>query len=248
MRNTHLVLLIATAGSRSAVAFPAVGAQSSRRFLVLHNSRTTGGAFVNSPTQNGAKAFLSGVPRRVDAGQNAPPNWLYSAVDCSSADGCWWSGELSDLKGIEASIAAVEDAMEEFQAVGLIGHEQGATLAAIIAARAALGEGPPLKFAVICGGYMPSAGPQAELLQRLRETSDVSIIPTLHCISSTDSFAPSAQAEQLAACFGPSAEILQHDGGSAMPGPEWWKQTKAFPERVTGGRYWCTQFEGPFWY
>ncbi|KAL1515960.1 hypothetical protein AB1Y20_002573 [Prymnesium parvum] len=219
---------------------PAIGAASSRRFLLLHGSGTSAGAFLNSPTASGAKSFLSGVPCRVDAGGDVPPNWLYSAVDAGTDDGSWWKGDA--LEGIDRSIAKVEAAVDEQQAVGIIGHEQGATLAAIIAARSALGDGPPLKFAVLCGGAMPSAAPYAELLHRLRDTAEASI-PTLHCIGGAD-----GSAEALAACFGPTAEILRHDQGSAMPGPRWWEDTQGFPEKVIGGNRWVTQFRGPFWY
>ena len=45
--------------------------------------------------------------------------------------------------------------------MGVIGHEQGATVAALIAARSALGEGPALQFAVMCGAAMPTHKPCA---------------------------------------------------------------------------------------
>ena len=67
-------------------------------------------------------------------------------------------------------------------------------------------------------------------------------------MSKSDAVTPPEQAEELAACFGPSAEILWHDGGSAMPGLSWWEETKGFPERAIGGNRWCTQFLGPWWY
>ena len=70
--------------------------------------------------------------------------------------------------------------------------------------------------------------------------------PTLHCIGRAD--AGSEEAEELAACFGPAAEVLWHDNGSAMPGRSWWELTRGFPERATGGVQWCTQFAGPFFY
>lgn len=55
---------------------------------------------------------------------------------------------------------------------------QGATVAALIAARSALGEGTALQFAVMCGAVMPTHKPYAELLHRLRD-SDAASIPTL---------------------------------------------------------------------
>ena len=149
-----------------------------------------------------------------------PPNWQYTAVDAGSDDGSWWA---DDFIGVDASIARIESAVVEQQAAGIIGHEQGGTLAAIIAARSVLGMGVPLKFAVVCGAEMPSAGPYSEaFFHRLRE-GEATPMPTLHCISKPDS----SCAEELAACFAPSAEILWHDCGSAMPGPSWWEETQA---------------------
>lgn len=253
---------------------PAIGAASSRRFLLLHGSRTTAGAFLNSPTTYGAKEFLSGVPCRTDANSCArllsnpvhllvafypiacrraacalrsvlvPPNWQYTALDAASSDGAWWSGD--GFKGLDASVAAVEDAICADQAVGVIGHEQGATVAAIVAARSALGEGVPLKFAVVCGAIMPESGPHAELLERLRSTPGAAI-PTLHCISRNDPENPSGGAEALASYF-TGAEVLWHERGGALPSASWWEETSGYPERVTGGNRWVTQFRGPFYY
>ena len=61
-------------------------------------------------------------------------------------------------------------------------------------------------------------------------------------------FCEGESAEELAKCFGDSAEILRHDSGVGMPPPSWWEETQAFPERVIGGNRWCTQFAGPFYY
>ena len=207
---------------------------------------------MNSRTASGARNFISGIPCRTDAGGIIPPNWMCTALDANTPDGTWWTTIEPNTRnagdafsGIEASIASVEAAVKEQECVGIIGHEQGATLAAIVSARSALGEGPPLKFAVLCDASMPQAGPYADLLIRLRDSPAASI-PTLHCVSESDGVSPGA-AEELAACF-TGAEILYHDGGGAMPGPSWWELTKAFPERVTGGNRWVTQHSGPFWY
>ena len=228
-----------------AVSLPAIGASSSRRFLLLHGSGTTAGAFLNSPTKLGAKNFLNGVPCRTDANSALiPPNWLYTALDADSVDGGWYG---KDFEGWEKSIVSIANTIESDQAVGLVGHEEGAVIAAAVAALSALGEGPPLKFAVLCGAAMPESGPVADLLQRLRDTPGASI-PTLHCISESDPNCPPESAEELAKCFGDSAEILRHDSGVGMPPPSWWEETQAFPERVIGGNRWCTQFAGPFYY
>ena len=225
-----------------------IGADSKRRFLLLHGTGTTAGAFVNTQTARGAKEFLTGVPRRVDAGGILiPPNWQYHALDAESYDGGWWE-DGDKFKNAAKSIAAVEAALVENQAVGVIGHEQGATMAALVAARSALGLGPPLDFAIMCGASMPPEGGEYhELLQKLRETPSASIA-TLHCISESDAVHPPEQAEELAACFGPSAEVLWHDRGSAMPSRSWWKESQGFPEKASGGNRWVTQYEGPFYY
>ena len=128
------LLLLALLGEAAAGKF---GAQSHRRFVLLHGSGTSAGAFTASPTAIGAKDFLTGVPRRTDAGSAAPPNWMYAAVDSGSSDGSWFDEDT--MKRAELSIAAVEEAIQDFGAVGVIGHEQGATVAALIAARSALG-------------------------------------------------------------------------------------------------------------
>lgn len=217
-----------------------IGAESPRRFLLLHGAGTSGGAFLSSPSARGAKQFLKGVPRRPDAGGAIPPNWIYSALDAGSADGRWFD---DDYGGLDFAIKEVEVAIREQEAVGIIGHEQGATLAALVAARSSLGVGAPLKFAVVCGASMPAEdSPYAELLRRLRETAGCEPIPTLHCLGGA-----AGGAEAVAACF-PNAELLRHDGGGAMPGPDWWAETTAFPERVTGGNRWVTQYGGPFYY
>ena len=97
------------------------GAQSHRRFVLLHGSGISAGAFTVSPTASGGKSFLTGVPRRTDAGSAAPPNWLYAAVDSGSSDGSWF--EEDTFARADLSIAAVEDAIQDFGAVGVIGHE-----------------------------------------------------------------------------------------------------------------------------
>ena len=237
----RVLFLLALVGESAAGKF---GASSHRRFVLLHGSGTSAGAFTASPTAMGGKRFLDGVPRRMDAGSAAPPNWMYAAIDAGSGDGSWF--DEGTMKRADLSIVAVEDAIEEFGAVGVIGHEQGATVAALIAARSALGEGIPLKFAVLCAGAMPTHKPYAELLHRMRDSGAALPGGTLHCIGGAD-----ASAEELAACFtgaDRNCEILRHDRGSAMPGESWWEETRGFPERVTGGRYWCTQHRGPWMY
>ena len=118
--------------------------------------------------------------------------------------------------------------------MGIVGHEQGGLLAAVIAAKVALGMGPKtLKFAVISGAAMPQSGPMATLLQAARDAPGASDIQTLHCLSTSNPVTPYALSEELAACF-PSSELLWHDNGKALPGNTWWKECNGFPDRATG--------------
>ena len=73
----------------------------------------------------------------------------------------------------------------------------------------------------------------AALLHRLCGLDKASI-PTLHCLSQSNTVNPPALGEDLAACFGTTAEVLWHAGGRSMPGKTWWKDSKGFPDRATG--------------
>ena len=224
-----------------------------RSFLLVHGSGSSASAFPNSPTASGAKNFLSGVPRRPDQGGMAgiiPLNWQYYAVDAGSTDGSWWQGD--DYSGMAAAIAEVEAAIEEKQGAitGIVGHGQGGLVAACVAARAALGEGPlctasakslspsALKFAIVCGAQMPQSGPYVDLLMRLQQSRDATI-QSLHCMSQADD--ASELSQELASCF-PSAELLWHDRGVAMPDKSWWKETRAFPDRCLGKMRYVDQY------
>mgnify|MGYP006156615837 CR=1 FL=1 len=209
-----------------------------RHFILLHGSGTSGAAFPNSPTNKGAKSFMQGVPRRVDANSGlVPANWQWVALDAGNDEGTW-------LLNLASSVAAVEAELEAGggKYSGIVGHEQGGTLAAIVAARAALGEGPlSLEFAVISGAAMPADPPYTDLLRRLRDSPDKEI-RTLHCLSKLDTVSPPELGEELAGCFGQTAEVLWHDRGNAMPDKSWWKATRAFPDRATGQKRYVDQF------
>ena len=163
----------------------------------------------------------------------------FDAIDAGNDDGVWWTypkGQRSftadAYKGAEESIEAVESALVDGGFCGLVGFSQGAILGSIIAARAALGEGVSgLRFAVLCSGAVPK--PYAPTLDRLRAAGGGGSVRTLHCLSAVDAMNPPEQGEALAAAFGPSAEVLWHDGGHAMPPPgEALKRTAEFLDRA----------------
>ena len=102
---------------------------ASRSLLLLHGSGGGGAEFA----------------RRL--GTSLAP-WELEAIDAPGGSGRWWTypaGErsytASAYEGAEESIAAVEKALVRGNHAGVLGFSQGAMLAAIIAARSALGEG-----------------------------------------------------------------------------------------------------------
>ena len=241
------VLLLTSSLAATSVAFPAIGADNTRRIMLLHGTGSSASSFMNSPTRHGAKDFIAGIPAEglwsSNALWNKPGmkksrwNWHISALDADGPDGNWYASEggSKQLLGLDASIARVEQAIVERDVTALVGLEQGGLVAACVAARAALGEGlgaGRLRSAILCGTAMPAEGTEcADLLHRMRDTEDASL-PTLHCLSMSDTVSPAELGKELAACFGPSAELLWHGGGNAMPSRQWWKDSDAFLERA----------------
>ena len=207
---TRLVLSLAA----TLIALVDANVLPTKTLLMLHGSGQTSSAFLISPTKRGAKHFLSGMPWP----NRFKLNWKYKAIDAGNAEGSW-------MEDVDASVAAIEMAIEEEGISGLVGFEEGGTVAAVVAARKAT----RLKFAVICAAAMPTDASHTALLNQLRDSPDATI-PTLHCLSKADSM--SAQGEALAACFAPGGELLWHEGGAAMPPRDWWSLSGAFPERA----------------
>ena len=215
----------------------------SRRILCLHGRGGSADAFLAraiAPLRDASKATYYPV-RRAKA-------WEYDALDSPDEDGSgsWWSypaGQRSysadSYTGAEESIAAVEAALATGEFCGLLGYSQGAMLAAVVAARAALGEADPeatahLRFAVICSAALPA--PYRPLLERLRANSSTTLpsstLPTLHCLSQSDQMNPPELGEELAGCFGASAQLLWHDAGHKLPPRERLKEVAAWLDQT----------------
>ena len=241
------VILLAVLSLTCVDAMPAIGASSTRRILLLHGTGASAGAFLNSPTKRGAKGFLAGVPAEgvwnsnaawnANGQKTAAWNWHISAVDAQGPDGNWFS-EDGSFRGADESIAHIEAEIEERKITGVVGFEQGGQLAALLAARASLGEGSAglqrLRFAILCsaGGIASAGSPYMELLEQVRDAPEADVLPTLHCASRSDAICPPELTQDLAACFGASAELLWHEMGHAMPPRDWYKQSGAFIERA----------------
>ena len=130
-----LACAIPTAWQQAARATSAVGRDASsalmiaypdrdKKFMLLHGSGQTAHSFVNMPTARSAKDFLAGMPLP----NRFRDNWEFTTMDADTASGEW----CEDGTAFDASIAKVEAAVEEQQVAGLVGFEQGGTLAAIV--------------------------------------------------------------------------------------------------------------------
>lgn len=195
-------------------------ASASRRLLLLHGSTSSSGAFLN----HGAGAMLGAAAAAYhDSGPHAwqisGANWDDN-LDVITDYGGWWlsteqdSFDASTLSAGDGAIARVEEVLREGGFNGVMGFSTGGVVAAIVAARAALGEegaATNLDFAVCINGVAPAA--YEGLFRRLADSS--TSLPTLHLLSKADAL--SERGEALAQSFGPTAVVQWHEAGHAMP-------------------------------
>lgn len=133
----------------------------------------------------------------------------------------WWrasdNGEV--YGGWEETLALVRDLAERHAPLGVLGFSQGAMLATLVAALAARGELPPLRFAVLIAGRVPRALSLAPLLEtKIR-------IPSLHVWGRRDGLCEPV-APELVKCFDPnSSNALIWSGSHVLP-------TQGFPARA----------------
>ena len=225
---------------------------SSRKILLLHGSGGSAGAFLNHGAlgiQGAAKGSYH------DGGRLA---WLFGAIDWDVGLeddmewGEWWlrpSGEASEAgyKAADKAIATIEDTIREGDYDGIVGFSEGAMIAAVIAARATLkeeGACDDLGFAVLCGGAVPM--PYEALLRRLREEDEstaevVRVVPTVHCLSKSDTVHAAAEGERRASFFGVEGSsrvlVTWHDAGHAMPSARDCKEIIAFADEAAPNAY-----------
>jgi len=147
----------------------------------------------------------------------------FHAIQAPLPGGAWWTypkGErsysASSFSGAEASVSMVEQALVEGKFDCLLGFSQGAMLAAVVAARLALGDTPlaqqaTLRLAVMFGAALPK--PYEDLFSRLRDAGGAQGIRTLHCLSKNDITNPPELGSALAGCFGARAQEHWHGNG-----------------------------------
>ena len=132
---------------------------------------------------------------------------------------CWWLPGLAKGESHpeweaqwhvsrEALMRVLGDASAQGQPfVGILGFSNGAAAAALLLAAPPPAGCPPLRFALLAGGYLPNilAGTCAQL-----------DIPSLHMHGTADTFITEQQAQQLRRLFeGP--QVLAHEQGHVIP-------------------------------
>ena len=170
--------------------------------------------------------------------RSALPAIEFQTMDAPGGTRSWWTyprGErsfsASSFSGDDVSIAAVEAELVKGGYDGILGFSQGAMLAAVVAARSALGQGPPdskLSLTVCCGAALPK--PFEPLFAALRESGGAPAIRSLHCLSAVDTMNPPELGKALATSFGTSASLLWHDNGHTVPPSESLGELVAFFE------------------
>lgn len=245
----------------SGLVSSAAAATAGRRILCLHGRGATASGFMTDLAPLEVEAAKQGFELvAIDAVRPSPRRLYQPTLPCRpdqlpddclrhgpllllqpSGTNSWWtypSGErsfsASKFFGADESIRFVEDTLVQGEFAGLLGFSQGAMLAAVVVARAALGEGDAastLQYGVICGAALPA--PFEALLSRLQASGGSSSIPTLHCLSAVDNMNPPALGEALATCFGPTTtEMLWHDAGHVVPPPDKVVPVVSFLDRV----------------
>ena len=131
----------------------------------------------------------------------------------------WWSQapegarsyEAERFIGADESLAAVRAAWP-FDA--LLGHSQGAMLAAMVVAGCA-GDAVQPRAAIMTGAAWPR--PYGDALRALAARDSATIPPTLHVLGRADGINPPEMGLEVAECCGAEAQVHWHDGGHIVP-------------------------------
>lgn len=151
-------------------------------------------------------------------------DWVFLEAPFSSGNGAaWWtlpanqrSFEALEYPGIETSLHTIEQAWKlEGPFDAIIGHSQGAMLAAIFLSLGALGEHACMpSCAILSGAAWPN--PYDARLRAISKNGGLTV-PTLHCWGTADDVNPPAMAAEIRRTFGSLAEALEHGGGHITP-------------------------------
>ncbi|MFZ5889960.1 MAG: hypothetical protein ACOY0T_02740 [Myxococcota bacterium] len=125
----------------------------------------------------------------------------------------WWraSDDNKIYEGWDATLELVRRSFDEHAPIGIIGFSQGAMVAALVAALAARGELPPLRFAVLVAGRVP----RAETLRPLLATPiDV---PSLHVWGERDAMSERSAPELMQHFSSATRQSFVSKGGHTFP-------------------------------
>jgi len=182
-----------------------------QRILCLHGKGELGSAFLDTfsalreATSSAAEWQAIDAPHAISGGR------------------AWWllaPGERSftaeSYIGDDVSIAAIDTAWKDGSFDGIMGFSQGAMLAAIIVARAALAPDNQdiarPRFALLYGSAWPK--PWGPVLSRVHTEAAGRVPPSLHILGRADRTNPPEQGAQVAACLG--GTVQWHEGGHCV--------------------------------
>ena len=134
----------------------------------------------------------------------------------------WWSQapdgarsyEAERFVGADESLAAIRTAWTDQPFDALLGHSQGAMLAAMVVAGCA-GDAVRPRAAIMTGAAWPR--PFGDALRALAARDGATIPPTLHVLGRADGINPPEMGLEVAECCGAEALVHWHDGGHIVP-------------------------------
>ena len=136
------------------------------------------------------------------------------APSLAAGDHGWWHLRAGAAVGWERT----RDALAAYCAAhgpfdGVLGFSQGAALAALLLARAAIDRTTPVRFdvGILVGGFASRAVVHA----RMFEAAGAIDVPTVHVIGRADGIVPPAESRELAARF-VAPQIVEHPGGHVV--------------------------------
>ena len=192
------------------IALLMIRGSTSLRILALHGSGSHGARF---------SAQTSKFQEELGKLSLQPEYTFLDGPFIKEAGLSWWSmrdGERSsnakELIGLDVSLGLIEESASYDI---IMGHSQGAMMAAIALSRSLLRLGNPQqktpKLAILSGSSYPEA--MKDLF--ISSSSCLNGLRSVHAIGSDDKVNPPELAHRLASSF--NAEVIEHDGGHIFP-------------------------------
>ncbi|KAJ1457941.1 serine hydrolase FSH [Pelagophyceae sp. CCMP2097] len=184
------------------------------RILALHGKGGTGAT------------FRRGLGPLIDA---LGPGAEVRCPDAPLAGNAWWlpmpanarSYTADAFDGVDESLDSLVRCADGEPFDAIVGHSQGAMLAAVILAQRLDGDARARAIltatapGVLSGAAWPK--PFAALLLRAEASAVTAAAPTLHCVGAADDVNPPEMARRVAAVFSPTSRVFEHAGGHILP-------------------------------